>query len=79
MVNCIMHSDVRRESFKKREWEMEKEWRQEGAGGALVYVLYLCALPVSETLRLTKPQFRIEVEKQRVKVVGILLSKRKEY
>jgi integrase len=46
---------------------------------ALVCVLYLCALRVSEALRLKKSQFRIEEERQRVKVVGILLSKRKEY
>ena len=25
MVNRIMHFDVYRKSFKKREWEMEKE------------------------------------------------------
>ncbi len=46
---------------------------------ALVCVLYLCALRVSEALRLRKVQFRIEEEKQRVRVIGILLSKRKEY
>jgi hypothetical protein len=34
---------------------------------------------VSEALRLKKSQFRVEEDKQRVKVVGILLSKRKEY
>lgn len=46
---------------------------------ALVCVLYLCALRVSEALRLTKSQFRVEEEKGRVKVVGILLSKKKEH
>jgi integrase len=46
---------------------------------ALVCVLYLCALRISEALRLKKSQFRMEEEKQRVRVIGILLSKRKEY
>jgi len=46
---------------------------------ALVCVLYLCALRVSEALRLKRSQFRMEGEKQRVRVTGILLSKRKEY
>jgi len=45
----------------------------------LVCVLYLCALRVSEAPRLKKSQFRIDEERQRVRVVGILLSKRKEY
>jgi hypothetical protein len=39
----------------------------------------LCALRVSEALRLKRSQFRIEEEKKRVRVIGILLSKRKEY
>ena len=45
----------------------------------LVCILYLCALRISEALRLKKSQFRVEEEKQRVRVIGILLSKRKEY
>ena len=39
----------------------------------------MCALRVSEALRLKRSQFKMEEEKQRVRVIGILLSKRKEY
>lgn len=42
-------------------------------------ILYLCALRISEALRLKKSRFRVEEEKQRVRVIGILLSKRKEH
>ena len=66
--------------------EGDTGWNHRVKGGyfhlrdrALVCVLYLCALRVSEALRLKKSQFGIDVEKQRVKVVGIMLSKRKEY
>ena len=63
--------------FSGWDYKSNQEWYSL-RDSSLICLLYLCALRVSECLRLTNDMFFLNEEKHRVEVAGIELSKRRK-